>query len=40
MEMNPDADEEGRKMLAESDVEIINAVDISDAAKKIVAAAG
>lgn len=32
--------EEGRKMLAESDVEIINAVDISDAAKKIVAAAG
>lgn len=32
--------EEGRKMLAESDVEIISAVDITDAAKKIVAAAG
>jgi succinyl-CoA synthetase beta subunit len=32
--------EEGRKMLAESDVDIISAVDITDAAKKIVAAAG
>ncbi|MEM1069576.1 MAG: ADP-forming succinate--CoA ligase subunit beta [Planctomycetota bacterium] len=32
--------EEGRKMLAESDVDVINAVDITDAAKKIVAAAG
>lgn len=32
--------EEGRKMLAESDVDIINATDITDAAKKIVAAAG
>jgi succinyl-CoA synthetase beta subunit len=32
--------EEGRKMLAESDVEIISATDINDAAKKIVAAAG
>ncbi|TWT82521.1 Succinyl-CoA ligase [ADP-forming] subunit beta [Planctomycetes bacterium CA13] len=30
--------EEGRKMLAESDVDIISAVDITDAAKKIVAA--
>ena len=30
--------EEGRKMLAESDIDIINATDISDAAKKIVAA--
>ena len=30
--------EEGRRMLAESDVDIINATDISDAAKKIVAA--
>ena len=32
--------EEGRKMLEESDVAVINAVDITDAAKKIVAAAG
>ena len=32
--------EEGRKMLEESDVEIISASDITDAAKKIVAAAG
>jgi succinyl-CoA synthetase beta subunit len=32
--------EEGRKMLADSDVDVINATDISDAAKKIVAAAG
>ncbi len=32
--------EEGRKMLAESDVEIISATDLTDAAKKIVAAAG
>ncbi len=32
--------EEGRKMLAESDVDIINATDITDAAKKIVAAVG
>ena len=32
--------EEGRKMLAESDVDIIAATDITDAAKKIVAAAG
>ncbi|EMI20470.1 succinyl-CoA synthetase, beta subunit [Rhodopirellula maiorica SM1] len=31
--------EEGRKMLAESDVDVINATDITDAAKKIVAAA-
>jgi succinyl-CoA synthetase beta subunit len=31
--------EEGRRMLAESDVDIINATDITDAAKKIVAAA-
>ena len=31
--------EEGRKMLADSDVDIINATDITDAAKKIVAAA-
>ncbi|WP_442510108.1 ADP-forming succinate--CoA ligase subunit beta [Novipirellula sp. SH528] len=31
--------EEGRKMLAESDVNVINATDITDAAKKIVAAA-
>ncbi len=30
--------EEGRKMLADSDVDIINATDINDAAKKIVAA--
>ena len=30
--------EEGRKMLAESDVAIINAMDLTDAAKKIVAA--
>ena len=30
--------EEGRKMLAESDVDIISASDITDAAKKIVAA--
>jgi succinyl-CoA synthetase beta subunit len=30
--------EEGRKMLAESDVDIINAMDLTDAAKKIVAA--
>jgi len=32
--------EEGRKMLAESDVDIISATDINDAAKKIVAAVG
>ncbi len=32
--------EEGRKMLAESDVDVINAMDITDAAKKIVAAVG
>lgn len=32
--------EEGRKMLAESDVDIISATDITDAAKKIVAAVG
>lgn len=32
--------EEGRKMLSESDVDIITATDITDAAKKIVAAAG
>ena len=32
--------EEGRKMLAESDVDVINATDITDAAKKIVAATG
>jgi len=32
--------EEGRKMLEESDVAVINAVDITDAAKKIVEAAG
>jgi succinyl-CoA synthetase beta subunit len=31
--------EEGRKMLADSDVDVINATDINDAAKKIVAAA-
>ena len=31
--------EEGRKMLEESDVDVINATDITDAAKKIVAAA-
>ena len=31
--------EEGRKMLEDSDVDIINATDITDAAKKIVAAA-
>jgi len=31
--------EEGRKMLAESDVDIISAVDLTDAAKKVVAAA-
>lgn len=30
--------EEGRKMLAESDVDIVSATDITDAAKKIVAA--
>ncbi len=30
--------EEGRKLLAESDVDIINALDITDAAKKVVAA--
>jgi len=30
--------EEGRKMLADSDVEIINAMDLTDAAEKIVAA--
>ncbi len=30
--------EEGRKMLAESDVDVINAIDLTDAAKKIVAA--
>jgi len=32
--------EEGRKMLAESDIDIIAATDINDAAQKIVAAAG
>ena len=32
--------EEGRRMLAESDVDIISATDITDAAKKIVAAVG
>ncbi|MEL6107695.1 MAG: ADP-forming succinate--CoA ligase subunit beta [Planctomycetota bacterium] len=32
--------EEGRKMLAESDIDIITATDITDAAKKIVAATG
>jgi succinyl-CoA synthetase beta subunit len=32
--------EEGRKMLADSDVDIISATDITDAAKKIVAAVG
>lgn len=32
--------EEGRKMLADSDVDVINATDLNDAAKKIVAAAG
>jgi succinyl-CoA synthetase beta subunit len=32
--------EEGRKILAESDVDIINAADLEDAAKKVVAAAG
>jgi succinyl-CoA synthetase beta subunit len=32
--------EEGRKMLADSDVDIISATDINDAAKKIVAAVG
>ena len=32
--------EEGRKMLADSDVDIISGTDISDAAKKIVAAVG
>ncbi len=32
--------EEGRKILAEGDVDIISAVDITDAAKKVVAAAG
>ncbi len=32
--------EQGRKILAESDVNIIGAVDIADAAKKVVAAAG
>ena len=32
--------DEGRKILAESDVDIITAEDISDAAKKVVAAAG
>jgi succinyl-CoA synthetase beta subunit len=31
--------EEGRKMLAECDIDIINAIDITDAAKKIVAVA-
>ena len=32
--------EEGRKILAESDVDIINAVGLTDAAQKVVAAAG
>ncbi len=32
--------EEGRKMLAESDIDIINAVDLTDAAQKVVKAAG
>ena len=32
--------EQGRKILAESDVDIIAAEDIADAAKKVVAAAG
>jgi succinyl-CoA synthetase beta subunit len=32
--------EEGRKMLEDSDVDIINATDLTDAAKKIVAAVG
>lgn len=32
--------EEGRRILAESDVDIINAVGLTDAAKKVVAAAG
>ena len=32
--------EEGRKILAESDVDIIGATDLTDAAKKVVAAAG
>jgi succinyl-CoA synthetase beta subunit len=32
--------EEGRKILAESDVDIINASDLGDAARKVVAAAG
>ncbi len=32
--------EEGRKMLASSDIAIINAMDLTDAAKKVVAAAG
>jgi len=32
--------EEGRKILAESDVDIINANDLTDAAEKVVAAAG
>lgn len=32
--------EEGRKMLADSDVDVINAIDLDDAAKKVVAAVG
>ncbi|HIK91645.1 MAG TPA: succinate--CoA ligase subunit beta, partial [Planctomycetes bacterium] len=32
--------ENGRKILAESDVDIINAADLADAAQKVVAAAG
>lgn len=32
--------EEGRKILADSDVDIINATDLGDAARKVVAAAG
>jgi succinyl-CoA synthetase beta subunit len=32
--------EEGRKMLADSDVDVINATDLNDAAKKVVAAVG
>jgi succinyl-CoA synthetase beta subunit len=32
--------EEGRKILAESDIDIINAMDLTDAANKVVAAAG
>jgi succinyl-CoA synthetase beta subunit len=32
--------EEGRRILAESDIDIVNATDLTDAANKVVAAAG